>query len=166
MCVHSCSPLGAASEAFSPAAGCAPAADPLLRVESCSLQAILPLFVDDDDAPLPARLRFEASPLLVSYSAAQLDALFGVFRNADSSGRIKHNSACASCSSALVEAQQEQSRRADVIAHLLALNDELASSNAELRAANCALANALERHVAVVSTLASENAAMLERANE
>lgn len=70
----------------------------------------------------------------------------------------------------LEEARRVQHRQADVIAHLLTVNDELESRIEELESrveeaevTNTALASALERHVAVVATLAAENAAMLER---
>jgi hypothetical protein len=105
------------------------------------------------------RLQLANGPLAVACCSAQLQelgSLLGLPRT-----HAAHNKDGAD---ALEEAQRIQSRQADVIAHLLAVNDELTASNCELREANAALASALERHAAVVSTLASENAAMLEHA--
>ena len=102
-------------------------------------------------------LSLNASPVTLACCVAQLHAVSGMLLAPASAG------GAADAADALGEALRVQDRQADVIAHLLAHNDELATSNDELRTANAALAAALDRHVAVVSALAEENAALLER---
>ena len=141
--------------------GCA-LAEPLLNVEKCALHAVLPLFTGQD-AHAPVRLSVESSPVVLSCCAQQLREASQVFAASAVAGAM-------SDAERLEEARRVQHRQADVIAHLLTVNDELESRIEELESrveeaevTNTALASALERHVAVVATLAAENAAMLER---
>jgi hypothetical protein len=105
------------------------------------------------------RLQLGVGPLAVACCPAQLLELGSVLGLPRAHAAHSEDGA-----DVLLEAQRIQSRQADVIAHLLAVNDELTASNCELRTANAALSSALERHAAVVSTLATENAEMLEHA--
>ena len=134
--------------------GCA-LVEPLLQLEKCTLQAVLPLF-SDQAAHAPVRLVVESGPVVMSWCSLQLHEAGGLFipaSNADGGTDAER----------LEEARRVQQRQADVIAHLLTVNDELESRVEDLEASNTALSSALERHVAVVATLAAENACMLER---
>ena len=135
-------------------AGCA-LAEPLLHIEKCALHAVLPLF-SGQDAHAPVRLSVESSPVVLSWCAQQIREAGTLFKApADAVG--------ASDTERLDEARRVQQRQADVIAHLMTVNDELGSRVEELEVSNVALSTALERHVAVVATLAAENADLLER---
>ena len=149
--------LSPALTGLSAALGCT-VTEPLLHISECSLHAILPLF-SADEAHAPVRLSLETSAATVACCAAQLNDLRSLLvpPGAGSKDAVAEQ---------LDEALRLQERQAQVIAHLLAVNDELETSNGELRTANVALSAALERHVAVVSTLAAENAVMLEHAQE
>ncbi len=136
-------------------AGCA-LAEPLLHVEKCALHAVLPLF-SGQDAHAAVRLSLESSPVVLSWCAQQLQEAGALFKAPAAAGGM-------SDTERLEEARRVQSRQAEVIAHLLTVNDELESRVEELEVSNIALSAALERHVAVVATLAAENAAMLELA--
>lgn len=135
-------------------AGCA-LAEPLLHVEKCALHAVLPLF-SGQDAHAAVRLSVDSSPIVLSWCAQQLQEAGGLFKAPADAGGMNDTER-------LEEARRVQQRQADVIAHLLTVNDELESRVEELEVSNVALSSALERHVAVVATLAAENAAMLER---
>ena len=135
-------------------AGCA-LVEPLLQLEKCTLQAVLPLF-SDQAVHAPVRLAVESSPVVMSWCALQLREAGGLFMPAS-------NATGGTDAERLEEARRVQQRQADVIAHLLTVNDELESRVEDLEASNIALSSALERHVAVVATLAAENACMLER---
>jgi len=130
--------------------------EPLLQLEKCTLQAVLPLF-SDQAAHAPVRLVVESSPVVMSWCALQLREAGGLFMPAS------HAHEGGTDAERLEEARRVQQRQADVIAHLLTVNDELESRVEDLEASNMALSSALERHVAVVATLAAENACMLER---
>jgi len=132
--------------------GCA-LEEPLLHVEKCALHAVLPLF-SGQDVHARVRLSVESSPVELNWCAQQLRDAAGFFA-APADGSLND-------AERLEEARRVQHRQADVIAHLLTVNDELESRVEELEVTNTALASALERHVAVVATLAAENAAMLE----
>ena len=134
--------------------GCA-LAEPLLHIEKCALHAVLPLF-SGENAHAPVRLAVESSPVVLSWCAQQLREAGGLFKTSGAADGV-------SDTERLEEARRVQQRQADVIAHLLTVNDELESRVEELEVSNTALSSALERHVAVVATLADENAAMLAR---
>ena len=102
------------------------------------------------------RLSVESSPVVLSWCAQQLREAGGLFSAPADAGGV-------SSAEQLEEARRGAERQANVIAHLLTVNDELESRVEELEVSNIALSSALERHVAVVATLAAENAAMLER---
>ncbi len=127
-----------------------------MQVDKCSLQALLPLF-HGPSAHAAVRISLNVTPVEVAVCVAQMNAIGGLLSRQP--GEL--------CSEGVPQAEnellRELDRQADIIAHLLERNDELAAERNELREANAVLSCALERHVAVVATLAAENAAMLEQ---
>ncbi len=135
-------------------AGCSQA-EPIFRVEECSLHAVLPLFCAQG-VHSPFTLLIEPRQVALACCSTQLDALSSLLARKPAAAVSQGGADAAD------DAEQVVDRQAAIIAHLLTLNDELAASNCELRTENATLASALERHVAVVASLSSENADMLE----